>query len=152
MALPATYKQAAFKGLGENLTFEEVPMKQPAASEVLIKVEACGICHSDLYAQHNGYGTGFPVVPGHEVIGKVVAVGAALSEKWKVGDRVGAGWHGGHDGTCTACKKGWFQSCDNSIVTGVTRDGGCTFTVSILLPGRFAPSHYPHKPPSTAIN
>jgi D-arabinose 1-dehydrogenase-like Zn-dependent alcohol dehydrogenase len=69
----------------------------------------------------------FPRVPGHEVIGKIVAVGPD-EKKWKVGDKVGGAWHGGHDGTCKACNRGLYQMCDNGLINGVTMDGGCMFT------------------------
>jgi D-arabinose 1-dehydrogenase-like Zn-dependent alcohol dehydrogenase len=69
----------------------------------------------------------FPRGPGHEVIGKIVAVGPD-EKKWKVGDKVGGAWHGGHDGTCKACNRGLYQMCDNGLINGVTMDGGCMFT------------------------
>lgn len=70
-----------------------------------------------------GFGNSFPIIPGHEVIGEVVAVGEG-EKKWKEGDRVGAPWHGGHDGTCKQCNQGLFQMCDNEQINGVTRNGG----------------------------
>ncbi|OTB03021.1 hypothetical protein M426DRAFT_61258 [Hypoxylon sp. CI-4A] len=123
MSLPQTYKHAVFKAQGQPLTIEQTPLKLPTTGEVLVKVEACGVCYSDMFAQHNVMGGGFPLTPGHEIIGRIVAVGEGSSQ-WKVGDRVGAGWHGGHDGTCNACKQGWNQMCDNSAVNGETRNGG----------------------------
>ncbi|GFF29147.1 alcohol dehydrogenase [Aspergillus udagawae] len=123
MSLPQTYKRAVFKELGQPLTVEDAPLKLPGTRELLIKVEACGVCYSDMYSQYNGLGGGFPIVPGHEIIGKVAAVGSDVGD-WNVGDRIGAGWHGGHDGTCKACKKGWFQMCDNTVVNGATKEGG----------------------------
>ncbi|KAK3378638.1 chaperonin 10-like protein [Lasiosphaeria ovina] len=125
MSLPKTYKQAAFKVKGEPLVVGDVPLTLPGPGEILIKVEACGVCYSDMYAQFDGMGGGFPLVPGHEIIGRVAAVGDGVNvNTWKVGSRVGGGWHGGHDGTCTACKKGYFQMCDNAIVNGETKNGG----------------------------
>ncbi|KAH6672837.1 putative alcohol dehydrogenase [Halenospora varia] len=123
MSLPATYKQAAFLKQGEPLTIQEVPLSLPAAGEILVKVEACGVCFSDMYAQHNVMGGGFPLVPGHEIIGRVAAVGDENSA-WKVGDRIGGAWHGGHDGSCHACRKGHYQMCDNRVVNGETKQGG----------------------------
>ncbi|KAL2192785.1 chaperonin 10-like protein [Corynascus similis CBS 632.67] len=123
MTLPKTYKQAAFKSQGAALTIEEVELRLPGPGEVLVKVEACGVCYSDVMAQHNLMGAGFPIVPGHEIIGHVAAVGDGV-KTWKVGDRVGAGWHGGHDGTCFACKKGMHQMCDNQVINGATKAGG----------------------------
>ncbi|EAW11660.1 alcohol dehydrogenase [Aspergillus clavatus NRRL 1] len=121
--LPTTYKRAFFEKQDATLTLEEVQLIEPQRGEILVKVEACGVCHSDHFAQMNLMGGGFPRVPGHEVVGRVAAVGDGETY-WKIGDRTGAGWHGGHDGTCGACKKGLFQMCDNEQVNGITRDGG----------------------------
>ncbi|KAL2257304.1 hypothetical protein VTK26DRAFT_346 [Humicola hyalothermophila] len=123
MSLPQTYKHAVFRGPGHTLTVEDAPLKLPGPHELLIKVEACGVCYSDMYSQYNGLGGGFPIVPGHEIIGKVAAVGSDV-RGWSVGDRIGAGWHGGHDGTCKACRKGYFQMCDSPAVNGATKEGG----------------------------
>jgi D-arabinose 1-dehydrogenase-like Zn-dependent alcohol dehydrogenase len=78
---------------------------------------------SDPIANNVCRGT-FPRIPGHEVIGTVVAVGPD-EKKWKIGDKVGGPWHGAHDGTCKACNRGLFQMCENGLVNGVNRDGGC---------------------------
>nr|E1ACQ9.1 RecName: Full=Alcohol dehydrogenase notN; AltName: Full=Notoamide biosynthesis cluster protein N [Aspergillus sp. MF297-2]ADM34147.1 dehydrogenase [Aspergillus sp. MF297-2] len=123
MSLPQTYKRAVFKELGHPLTVEDAPLKLPGPNELLIKVEACGVCYSDMYSQYNGLGGGFPIVPGHEIIGKVAVVGSEVRD-WNVGQRIGAGWHGGHDGTCKACKQGYFQMCDSTAVNGATKEGG----------------------------
>ncbi|KAI0172249.1 putative alcohol dehydrogenase [Hypoxylon sp. FL1284] len=123
MSLPKSYKHAVFKAQGQPLVIEQTPLQLPGTGEVLVKVEACGVCFSDVFAQNNVMGGGFPLVPGHEVIGRVAAVGDGVSA-WKVGDRVGAGWHGGHDGTCKPCKQGFHQMCDNRVVTGETKNGG----------------------------
>ncbi|KAL9040130.1 MAG: hypothetical protein Q9180_002102 [Flavoplaca navasiana] len=122
-SLPKTYKAAIFKKANEKLTIEDVELKQPEQGEVLIKVLATGVCHSDVMAQTGAMGTPYPLIPGHEMIGTVVATGAG-EKKWKVGDRVGGPWHGGHDGTCKACSRGFFQMCDNGTVNGIFRDGG----------------------------
>ncbi|KAK4234292.1 chaperonin 10-like protein [Achaetomium macrosporum] len=120
---PLTYKQAVFKSQGAALTIEDAELQMPGSGEVLVNVEACGVCYSDMFAQHNIMGGAFPIVPGHEIIGHVAAVGDGV-KPWKVGDRVGAGWHGGHDGTCFACKTGMCQMCNNQIVNGETKAGG----------------------------
>jgi len=73
--LPSTYLRAVFKGSNENLTLEQIPLEHPKSGEILVKVEACGVCHSDVFAQENTFGGGFPRVPGHEIIGMVVAIG-----------------------------------------------------------------------------
>ncbi|MCJ1444760.1 MAG: hypothetical protein MMC23_005262 [Stictis urceolatum] len=123
MSLPKSYKHAVFKEANAPLTVETVELTPPAKGEVLVKVEACGVCYSDHFAQMNAMGGGFPLVPGHEIIGNVAAVGDGVTS-WKVGDRIGGAWHGGHDGTCRACTKGLYQMCENGVVNGITRDGG----------------------------
>ncbi|KAI4186224.1 MAG: hypothetical protein L6R41_003611 [Letrouitia leprolyta] len=123
MSLPKTFKQAVFKEAGAPLTVEDAHLTLPGKGEILVKVEACGVCFSDMFAQNNIMGGGFPIVPGHEIIGRVAAVGDEDS-LWKLNDRIGGAWHGGHDGTCKACKKGMFQMCDNGVVNGETKGGG----------------------------
>lgn len=130
MSLPSTYKHAVFPAAGKPLVIEEAPLKGPGKGEVLVKVEACGVCFSDMFAQNNVMGGGFPICPGHEIIGRVAAVGEGVTA-WKVGDRAGGGWHGGHDGSCTACHKGWFQMCDNQVINGETKPGGCKLLTSL---------------------
>ncbi|EXJ94221.1 hypothetical protein A1O1_02614 [Capronia coronata CBS 617.96] len=121
--LPKDYKVAIFEKKGEPLTFKQVPLELPKSGEVLVKVLACGICHSDAAVQHGVFGNSFPIIPGHEIIGDVVAV-PDTEKRWKEGDRVGGPWHGGHDGTCKACQRGLFQMCDNELINGVTKSGG----------------------------
>jgi len=124
MAFPEVFKQAFFKEAGGSLVIEQTPLKMPGRGEILVKVEACGVCHSEVFAQYNALGGGFPIVPGHEVIGKIAAVGPEV-EGWEKGDRVGGAWHGGHDGTCARCSDGLYSFCEPLIVNGVTKDGGC---------------------------
>ncbi|KAJ5171695.1 alcohol dehydrogenase [Penicillium capsulatum] len=123
MSLPSFYKRAAFPEAGAPLTIQETELKAPGSGEVLVKIEACGVCGSDAFAQAYGTAGQFPAVPGHEFIGHIAAVGDQVSQ-WKVGDRVGGAWHAGHDGTCGACRKGHFQICDLGLVNGVTIPGG----------------------------
>ncbi|KAK7756981.1 hypothetical protein SLS62_000997 [Diatrype stigma] len=123
MSLPKTYKQAAFHEAGGNLVISQVELKEPAKDEILIKVEACGVCHSDIQPQHNLWGAGFPLVPGHEVIGTVAAVGEGVTG-WEHGQRIGAAWHGGMCSSCDNCKQGLYQFCAPFHVNGVTRNGG----------------------------
>ena len=105
-----------------ELVEREIP--QPAAGEVRIKVEACGICHSDAVVKAGQWpGLMFPRVPGHEVAGVIEEVGPGVTE-WKKGERVGVGWHGGHCFVCESCRRGDFITCVNEQITGVTRDGG----------------------------
>jgi D-arabinose 1-dehydrogenase-like Zn-dependent alcohol dehydrogenase len=105
-----------------ELVEREIPT--PGAGEVRIKVKACGICFSDHMVKDGAWpGLVYPRVPGHEVAGVIDAVGADVTE-WKAGDRVGVGWHGGHDFVCASCRRGDFITCANEAVTGITRDGG----------------------------
>ena len=100
----------------------EIP--QPGADEVRIKVEACGVCHSDSIAKEGHLPVAYPRVPGHEVVGRVDAVGGR-AQRLSVGQRVGVGWHGGQCGHCDSCRRGDFFACERGpIVTGLSRDGG----------------------------
>src|ERR1700730_17278446 len=105
-----------------ELVEREIP--EPGAGEVRIKVEACGICHSDSLTKEGTYpGIQYPRVAGHEVAGIVDAVGAGVVD-WTKGQRVGVGWHGGYCGRCEACRRGDFFACQWGQVTGITYDGG----------------------------
>jgi D-arabinose 1-dehydrogenase-like Zn-dependent alcohol dehydrogenase len=96
----------------------------PGRGEVRIRVEACGICHSDLFVREGSFpGIAYPRVPGHEVAGVIEELGEDV-EPWKVGDRVGVGWYGGHCGHCDSCRRGDFALCREGVITGITRDGG----------------------------
>ncbi|KAH9213462.1 putative alcohol dehydrogenase [Leptodontidium sp. 2 PMI_412] len=122
-SLPKTYKAAVFETVNGPLTLKDIPLKAPSSGEVLVKVIAVGICHSDAGVQAGVFGNSFPIVPGHEIIGDIAAVGDH-EKRWKVGDRVGGPWHGGHDGVCKQCQRGQFQMCQNVAANGVTKDGG----------------------------
>jgi alcohol dehydrogenase len=102
----------------------EIP--EPGSGMVLIKVQACGVCHSDEVTKQGLFpGIQYPRVPGHEVIGVINAVGQNVPPRWTVGQRVGVGWNGGYCGYCDSCRRGNFFACETSTqVTGVTRDGG----------------------------
>jgi D-arabinose 1-dehydrogenase-like Zn-dependent alcohol dehydrogenase len=106
-----------------QLVERDVP--EPAAGLVRIKVQACGICHSDEYAKEGSRpGIQYPRIPGHEVAGIIDAIGAGVAG-WEVGQRVGVGWHGGHCGYCNSCRRGDFVTCSKARqITGLTRDGG----------------------------
>jgi D-arabinose 1-dehydrogenase-like Zn-dependent alcohol dehydrogenase len=109
---------------GGDFEIVEREIPEPRAGEVLIKVQACGICHSDVLVKEGGWpGIQYPRVPGHEVAGVIDEVGAGVSA-WKSGQRVGVGWHGGQDGTCPACRRGDFRNCRNLKVPGISYDGG----------------------------
>lgn len=109
-----------------NAPFEVVEREipEPGPRTVRVKVEACGMCHSDVFVRSGGFpGLQLPRIPGHEIAGRIDAVGAGVTA-WKVGDRVGAGWHGGHCFECEACRRGMFINCANARVTGISHDGG----------------------------
>jgi D-arabinose 1-dehydrogenase-like Zn-dependent alcohol dehydrogenase len=105
-----------------ELVERDVP--EPGARRVRIKVQACGVCHSDSFTRKGAFpGIQYPRVPGHEVVGIVDAVGADVPD-WKPGQRVGVGWHGGHCGHCHSCRRGDFITCANGQIPGVSYDGG----------------------------
>jgi len=102
----------------------ERDIPEPSAGTVRIKVEACGVCHSDSFTVEGVFpGIEYPRVPGHEVVGVVDAVGVGVTE-FKPGQRVGVGYNGGFDGTCDACRHGDFFACRMGRVTGLSSDGG----------------------------
>jgi len=101
----------------------DVETPEPAPGEVRIAVDACGICHSDAFVKEGAYPIDYPRVPGHEVAGRVDAVGDDVTA-WSEGDRVGVGWHGGHCFECEACRRGDVQQCENARITGIAYDGG----------------------------
>ena len=97
---------------------------EPVFGQVRIRVEACGVCHTDALTVEGGFpGLTFPRVPGHEVIGKIEAVGPGVSG-WKEGQRVGVSYMGGHCGHCEWCRRGDFVNCLNQPISGVHSDGG----------------------------
>ncbi|MBN3751384.1 alcohol dehydrogenase catalytic domain-containing protein [Paraburkholderia sp. Tr-20389] len=109
---------------GGALELVERDVPAPGAGQVLIKVQACGICHSDSMTKDGLWpGLQYPRVPGHEVAGVIDSVGAGV-EGWKPGVRVGVGWHGGHCGHCAACRRGHFVVCEKAQVPGISYDGG----------------------------
>jgi D-arabinose 1-dehydrogenase-like Zn-dependent alcohol dehydrogenase len=120
----STMKAAQISKGGTGFEIVERPIPQPAAGHVRIKVQACGVCHSDVFTVEGQWpGIEYPRVPGHEVAGVVDEVGAGVSE-WKKGQRVGVGWHGGQDNTCPECRRGDFRNCRNLKIPGISYDGG----------------------------
>lgn len=100
------------------------PIPEPGPGEVRIRVEACGVCHTDALTVNNvPPGLTYPRVPGHEVAGRIDALGAGVSG-WQVGQRVGVGFLGGHCGHCGSCRRGHFVDCPNQRISGITHDGG----------------------------
>src|SRR5262245_39784567 len=117
-------KAAQISKAGGDFELVDRAIPEPGPGQVRIKVEACGICHSDVLVKDGLWpGLQYPRVPGHEVAGHVDTVGAGVSS-WKKRDRVGVGWHGGHDFVCDECRRGDFAMCVQRKVTGIDYDGG----------------------------
>jgi propanol-preferring alcohol dehydrogenase len=108
-----------------RLQVVERPLPEPAAGQVRLRVEACGVCHTDAATVTGTYpGLTLPRVPGHEVVGRIDTLGAGVS-RWRIGQRVGVGFFGGEDGVCEPCRRGDVVNCQNPVIPGITVDGGC---------------------------
>ncbi len=120
----APMKAAQIPKPGANFEIVEREIPKPGAGQVRIKVQACGVCHSDELTKEGLWpGIQYPRVPGHEIAGVIDELGEGVSE-WKKGQRVGVGWHGGQDNTCPSCRRGDFRNCRNLKVPGISYDGG----------------------------
>jgi D-arabinose 1-dehydrogenase-like Zn-dependent alcohol dehydrogenase len=120
----ATMKAAQVTAAGSGLRIVELEIPDPGPGQVRIEVHACGVCHSDaIIVEGLRPGIAYPRVPGHEVAGVVDAVGAGVTD-WRKGQRIGVGWHGGHDGNCPECRRGDFRLCRNEKNPGLSYDGG----------------------------
>ena len=120
----ATMKVAQISKPGSGFEVVEREIPEPGAGQVRIKVQACGVCPSDALTVEGLWpGINYPRVPGHEVAGIVDEVGEGVSA-WTKGQRVGVGWHGGHDNTCQECRRGDFRNCRNQKISGISYDGG----------------------------
>jgi D-arabinose 1-dehydrogenase-like Zn-dependent alcohol dehydrogenase len=109
---------------GGDFEIVERGIPAPGAGQVRIKIQACGVCHSDVLTKEGLWpGIQYPRVPGHEVAGVIDEVGAGVNT-WRIGRRVGVGWHGGQDNTCPECRRGDFRNCRNLKVCGISYDGG----------------------------
>ncbi|HWB09747.1 MAG TPA: alcohol dehydrogenase [Pirellulales bacterium] len=125
---------------GADFELVERPVPEPGANQVRIKVEACGVCHSDVLTKEGAWpGITYPRVPGHEVVGRIDAVGSGVTA-WQVGQRVGVGWHGGHCFECDSCRKGDFMNCSRLHITGISSDGGYA---EYMLARQEAVAHFP---------
>src|SRR5258706_10706338 len=121
--MKTTYKGVEVSAPGV-LRVVERPVPEPGPGQVRIRVEACGICHSDAATVMGIYpGLKLPRVPGHEVVGRIEALGGGVS-RWKIGQRVGVGLIAGEDGVCESCRRGDTVNCQNPVSSGVTVDGG----------------------------
>ena len=117
-------KVAQVPKAGADFEIVEREIPQPGPGQVRIRVQACGVCHSDMLTKEGAWpGIVYPRVPGHEVAGVIDAAGSGVTQ-WTKGQRVGVGWHGGQDGTCLACRRGDFANCANLKVSGISYDGG----------------------------
>lgn len=120
----ATMRVVQVPRAGGPFEIVERPVPDPGAGMVRIKVQACGICHSDSMTKDGLYpGIAYPRVPGHEVAGTIDAVGSGVTG-WEPGQRVGVGWNGGYCGRCDHCRRGDFFACVLGLVTGISHDGG----------------------------
>src|SRR5215471_7687994 len=118
-----TYKAVEVPAPG-TLRVVDRPVVEPGPRQVRIRVEACGACHSDAATVGGSFpGLKLPRVPGHEVVGRIDALGSE-SSRWRIGQRVGVGFFGGEDGACEPCRRGDFVNCQSPVYPGVTVDGG----------------------------
>jgi D-arabinose 1-dehydrogenase-like Zn-dependent alcohol dehydrogenase len=120
----APMKVAVIPKPGADFEIVEREIPKPGPGEVLLKVQACGVCHSDVLTKEGAWpGIQYPRVPGHEVAGLIHELGESVTG-WTKGQRAGVGWHGGHDGTCLQCRRGDFGNCQNMKISGISYDGG----------------------------
>lgn len=122
MTARTTYKAMAATAPGV-LTLVERPVPEPGPGQVRLRVEACGVCHSDSATVGGSDWVSLPRVPGHEVVGRIEAIGAGV-EGWTIGQRAGVGFLAGEDGSCRSCRRGDAVNCENPAIAGVTFDGG----------------------------
>jgi D-arabinose 1-dehydrogenase-like Zn-dependent alcohol dehydrogenase len=125
-------KKVVVTKAGESFKLTEDRTREPAPRSVRVRVEACGVCHSDALTKEGSWpGIVYPRSPGHEIAGVIDAVGED-TEPWKEGDRVGVGWHGGNCGRCESCRRGDFMTCAKLQVPGISYDGG--YSEYVLAP------------------
>lgn len=133
----ATYRAVEARP-GDGFELIERPVAQPGPGQVRVAVEACGVCHSDVFAVENLlslHTAGAPTVPGHEVVGRIDAVGDGVDGRWSAGQRVGIGFLGGHCGVCAMCRRGDFVYCSDQPVVGDSHDGGYAEQVIVRASG-----------------
>lgn len=124
-------KKVSVSSANGRFELKEAPIPEPPRGHVRIKIQACGICHSDSMTKEGAWpGIVYPRTPGHEIAGVVDALGAE-TDAWKVGDRAGVGWFGGHDGVCDSCRRGDFITCVKLQVPGISYDGGYAEYVTV---------------------
>src|SRR5690606_30265033 len=124
MEIPETMRAMVLEAPGKPLRLLEVPVPRPNPEQVLLRVQACGVCRTDLHIVDGELTEPkLPLILGHQIVGTVVQVGARV-ERFQVGDRVGVPWLGYTDGTCRYCRRGQENLCDHPLFTGYTVDGG----------------------------
>ena len=124
------------KRIKSPLEWTELPDRDPGATEIRVKVLACGVCRTDLHVVDGELPNPMlPIIPGHEIVGRIEALGSAV-EELQIGERVGIPWLGHTDGTCPYCLMNRENLCDHPLFTGFTRDGG--FATSVIADARFA--------------
>ena len=134
----ATMRAVQVSEQGGDLELVEREIPEPGDGELLIRVEACGVCHSDMFAKEGGFpGVSWPIVPGHEIAGVIETVGPGV-QGWEQGARVGVGWFGGNCGWCDQCRRGQLITCENMGIPGVTFDGG--YADYVVVPAAAAAS------------
>ena len=117
-------KMMRVNSAGGKFELTQERMREPGDGSARVRVEACGICHSDVLTKEGSWpGIVYPRVPGHEIAGVIDALGKG-ADPWKAGDRVGIGWHGGHCGRCESCRRGDFMTCAKLQIPGISYDGG----------------------------
>ncbi len=118
------YRAVQVTGPGGSFEMVERKIQEPGPRQVRVKVQACGLCHSDALTKEGHWpGIQYPRVPGHEIAGVIDAVGSEVP-MWKSGDRVGVGWLGSYCGYCESCRRGSFVTCANQLIPGISMDGG----------------------------
>ena len=141
-------KKITVSRAGGDFVAKDEPVAEPGTGYARVKVQACGVCHSDALTKDSALpGIVYPRVPGHEVAGVIDALGPA-TDPWKIGDRVGVGWHGGHCGKCESCRRGDFITCVKLQIPGISYDGGYAenVTVPIVALARIPDSLAPEDP------
>jgi D-arabinose 1-dehydrogenase-like Zn-dependent alcohol dehydrogenase len=124
-------KKITVVSAGGDFAAKEEPIPEPPSRYARVKVQACGVCHSDALTKDGALpGIVYPRVPGHEIAGIINALGPD-ADPWKIGDRVGVGWHGGHCGKCDSCRRGDFITCVKLQIPGISYDGGYAEYVSV---------------------
>jgi D-arabinose 1-dehydrogenase-like Zn-dependent alcohol dehydrogenase len=126
-------KKVTVTSAGGGFTPKEEPIPEPGGGYARVKVQACGVCHSDALTKDGAWpGILYPRAPGHEIAGVIDALGPD-ADAWKIGDRVGIGWHGGHCGKCDSCRRGDFITCVKLQIPGISYDGGYAEYVSVPI-------------------